>query len=148
ERVDLEGPDIRIPDLGLKVRGLAGLNRLCFVACGTSWQAALDGKYLVAGFARVPGQVVIAAETRSRHPGRDRRLRTGAFARPGEGPRRSHARAPGGQGALGAAGPHVGRTRAERCDSKGRGALRQLRSLPLPGTRAPLPPGPRGRPQA
>src|SRR5206468_907704 len=32
ERLDLETPDIRIPELGLKDRDLAGLNRLCFVA--------------------------------------------------------------------------------------------------------------------
>ena len=44
ERVDTEGPDIRIPELGLKDRELAGLNRLCFVASGTSWHAALVGE--------------------------------------------------------------------------------------------------------
>src|SRR2546422_8878464 len=38
ERVDHETPDVRIPELGLKDRELAGLNRLCLVACGASWQ--------------------------------------------------------------------------------------------------------------
>src|SRR5262249_9333190 len=38
ERADVEGPNFRIPELGLKDRELAGLNRLCFVACGASRQ--------------------------------------------------------------------------------------------------------------
>src|SRR5437879_13810902 len=68
ERVDAEGPDIRIPELGLKDRELIGLNRLCFVACGTSWHAGLVGKYLVEAFARLPVEVDIASEFRYRHP--------------------------------------------------------------------------------
>src|SRR2546426_10303927 len=68
ERVDPEGPDIRIPELGLKDRELAGLNRLCFVACGSSWHAALGGKYLVEAFARLPVEVHVASEIRYRQP--------------------------------------------------------------------------------
>src|SRR5438874_12014838 len=62
ERVDPEGPDIRIPELGLKDRELTGLSRLCFVACGTSWYAAHVGKYLVEAFARLPVDVDVAPE--------------------------------------------------------------------------------------
>ncbi len=43
DRVDPEAGEVRIPELGLTDRELAGLNRLCFVACGTSWHAALVG---------------------------------------------------------------------------------------------------------
>src|SRR5256712_11914391 len=83
ERVDAEGPDIRIPELGLKDRELAGLNRLCFVACGSSWHAALVGKYLVEAFARLPVEGDIASEFRYRRPGLDSRVLTVAISQSG-----------------------------------------------------------------
>src|SRR6267142_641830 len=84
ERVDTEAPDIRIPELGLKDRELAGLNRLCFVACGTSWHAALVGKYLVEEFARLPVEVDIASEFRYRRPVVDSRVLTVPISQSGE----------------------------------------------------------------
>ena len=84
ERLDLETPDIRIPELGLKDRDLAGLNRLCFVACGTSWHAALVGKYLVEEFARLPVEVDIASEFRYRRPVLDSRVLTVPISQSGE----------------------------------------------------------------
>jgi glutamine---fructose-6-phosphate transaminase (isomerizing) len=84
ERVDIEAPDIRIPELGLKDRDLAGLNRLCFVACGTSWHAALVGKYLVEEFARLPVEVDIASEFRYRRPVVDGRVLTVPISQSGE----------------------------------------------------------------
>jgi glucosamine--fructose-6-phosphate aminotransferase (isomerizing) len=84
ERVDPEGPDIRIPELGLKDRELAGLNRLCFVACGSSWHAALVGKYLVEAFARLPVEVDIASEFRYRRPVVDSRVLTVPISQSGE----------------------------------------------------------------
>jgi len=84
DRVDPEGPDIRIPELGLKDRELAGLNRLCFVACGTSWHAALVGKYLVEAFARLPVDVDIASEFRYRRPVLDGRVLTVPISQSGE----------------------------------------------------------------
>src|SRR5713226_8471887 len=84
ERVDPEGPDIRIPELGLKDRELAGLNRLCFVACGTSWHAALVGKYLVEALARLPVEVDVASEFRYRRPVVDGRVLTVPISQSGE----------------------------------------------------------------
>jgi glucosamine--fructose-6-phosphate aminotransferase (isomerizing) len=84
ERVDIEAPDIRIPELGLKNRELAGLNRLCFVACGTSWHAALVGKYLVEEFARLPVEVDIASEFRYRRPVVDSRVLAVPISQSGE----------------------------------------------------------------
>src|SRR2546427_7093537 len=84
ERVDPETPDIRIPELGLKDRELAGLNRLCLVACGTSWHAALVGKYLVEAFARLPVEADIASEFRYRRPVVDSRVLTVAISQSGE----------------------------------------------------------------
>ncbi len=74
ERVDREAGQIHIPELGLADRDLAGLNRLCFVACGTSLHAALVGKYLVEAFARLPVEVDVASEFRYRQPVLDGRV--------------------------------------------------------------------------
>src|SRR5713226_315030 len=84
ERVDPEVPDIRIPELGLKDRELAGLNRLCFVACGSSWHAALVGKYLVEALARLPVEVDVASEFRYRRAIVDGRVLTVPISQSGE----------------------------------------------------------------
>ena len=84
ERVDPDTGEIRIPELGLKDRELAGLNRLCFVACGTSWHAALVGKYLVEALARLPVEAEIASEFRYRRPVLDSRVLTVAISQSGE----------------------------------------------------------------
>jgi glutamine---fructose-6-phosphate transaminase (isomerizing) len=84
ERTDPEDYTIHIPELGLKDRDLAGLSRLCFVACGTSWHAALVGKYLVETFARLPVEVDIASEFRYRRPVLDGRVLTVPISQSGE----------------------------------------------------------------
>jgi glutamine---fructose-6-phosphate transaminase (isomerizing) len=84
ERVGPDGASIHIPELGLRDRDLAGLNRLCFVACGTSWHAALIGKYLVEAFARLPVDVDISSEFRYRRPVLDGRVLTVPISQSGE----------------------------------------------------------------
>ncbi len=84
DRVDPDTGEILVPELGLKDRDLAGLNRLCFVACGTSWHAALVGKYLVEEFARLPVEVDIASEFRYRRPVLDGRVLTVPISQSGE----------------------------------------------------------------
>jgi glutamine---fructose-6-phosphate transaminase (isomerizing) len=84
ERTDPDDQAIHIPELGLRDRDLAGLNRLCFVACGTSWHAALVGKYLVEAFARLPVEVDIASEFRYRQPIVDSRVLTVPISQSGE----------------------------------------------------------------
>src|SRR5262245_42282554 len=84
DRIDPDTGEILIPELGLKDRDLAGLNRLCFVACGTSWHAAQVGKYLVEEFARLPVEVDIASEFRYRRPVLDGRVLTVAISQSGE----------------------------------------------------------------
>ena len=83
-RLDPQEPDVQIPELGVKDRELAGLSRLCFVACGTSWHAALVGKYLVEAFARLPVEVDIASEFRYRRPVVDSRVLTVPISQSGE----------------------------------------------------------------
>jgi len=84
QRLDPHEPDIHIPEVGLKDREIAGLNRLCFVACGTSWHAALVGKYLVEAFARLPVEVDVASEFRYRRPVVDGRVLTVPISQSGE----------------------------------------------------------------
>ena len=84
ERTDSSCESVQIPELGLKDRDLAGLNRLCFVACGTSWHAGLVGKYLVESFARLPVEVDIASEFRYRRPVLDSRVLTVPISQSGE----------------------------------------------------------------
>jgi glutamine---fructose-6-phosphate transaminase (isomerizing) len=84
DRLDPNTGEIRIPELQLKDRELAGLNRLCFVGCGTSWHAALVGKYLVEEFARLPVEVDLASEFRHRNPVLDGRALTVAVSQSGE----------------------------------------------------------------
>ena len=84
ERTDPDAGEIHIPELGMKDRDLAGLSRLCFVACGTAWHAALVGKYLVEAFARLPVEVDIASEFRYRRPVFDGRVLTVPISQSGE----------------------------------------------------------------
>ncbi len=84
DRVDPDTGEVRVPELGLKDRDIAGLNRLCFLGCGTSWHAALVGKYLVEELARLPVEVDLASEFRYRHPVLDGRMLTVPISQSGE----------------------------------------------------------------
>ena len=55
--------------LGGVAEGLLRSARRChIIACGTSWNAGLAGKYLLENLARIPTQVTYAAEFRYAHP--------------------------------------------------------------------------------
>jgi glutamine---fructose-6-phosphate transaminase (isomerizing) len=84
ERVDEATGDVILPELGLSDEELARLRRVTFVACGTSWHAALVGKYLVESFARIPVDVEIASEFRYRGPVMDDRTLIVAISQSGE----------------------------------------------------------------
>ena len=55
-------------DLNLDDKALAAFDRIALVACGTSWHAALVGKYLIEQYCRIPVEVDIASEFRYRDP--------------------------------------------------------------------------------
>lgn len=44
------------------VSKLDDINRICFVACGTSYHASLTGKYLIESMAGIPTDVILASE--------------------------------------------------------------------------------------
>jgi glucosamine--fructose-6-phosphate aminotransferase (isomerizing) len=55
-------------DLGHAARFLARARRILLVACGTSWHAALIGKYMIEEVARIPVEVDYGSEFRYRQP--------------------------------------------------------------------------------
>jgi len=59
---------IYLEDLKLTDEELSSFEKLFLVACGTSWHAALIGKFLIEKFCRLPVEVDIASEFRYRDP--------------------------------------------------------------------------------
>jgi glucosamine--fructose-6-phosphate aminotransferase (isomerizing) len=67
-RVSLERGRIFLEDLHLSDDTLRAVEKVTIVACGTSWHAALVGKYLIETFARLPVEVDYGSEYRYRNP--------------------------------------------------------------------------------
>jgi len=65
-RLDPETGEVQLPEIGLSPDELKKISRIAFVACGTSWHAALVGKYWIEKYARIPVEVDIASEFRYR----------------------------------------------------------------------------------
>ncbi|HOC43005.1 MAG TPA: glutamine--fructose-6-phosphate transaminase (isomerizing) [Thermoanaerobaculales bacterium] len=66
--LDGERTGVVLDDQGFPPARLARLRRVHLVACGTSWHAALVGKFLIEGLAGVPTEVDYASEYRYRQP--------------------------------------------------------------------------------
>jgi len=67
-RLREEQGDVYLEDLSMGDAELNAVNRICIIACGTSWHAALVGKFLIEEHCRVPVEVDIASEFRYRNP--------------------------------------------------------------------------------
>lgn len=67
-RVDKDESAIFLKDLQLDTDDLKGFDKIFIVACGTSWHAALVGKFMLEKFCRIPVEVDIASEFRYRDP--------------------------------------------------------------------------------
>jgi glucosamine--fructose-6-phosphate aminotransferase (isomerizing) len=67
-RINEDHSGVFLADLGLDDIFLNDLERIYIVACGTSWHAALVGKFLLEKHARIPVEVDIASEFRYRDP--------------------------------------------------------------------------------
>ncbi|HDK17007.1 MAG TPA: glutamine--fructose-6-phosphate transaminase (isomerizing), partial [Nitrospirae bacterium] len=67
-RFSPEKGEVNIKEFSLKQSDLKKLKKVFLVACGTSWHAALVGKYMIEDMARVPCEVDIASEFRYRKP--------------------------------------------------------------------------------
>jgi glucosamine--fructose-6-phosphate aminotransferase (isomerizing) len=69
---------------GLSTRDLRDVERVCIVACGSSYHAAMVAKYAIEQWARVPTEVDIASEFRYRSPVLDHRTLTIGVSQSGE----------------------------------------------------------------
>ena len=67
-RISEEKDKVLLSELNLSDSELCQIDRIYIVACGTSWHAALGGKFLIEKFARIPVEVDIASEFRYRQP--------------------------------------------------------------------------------
>jgi glucosamine--fructose-6-phosphate aminotransferase (isomerizing) len=67
-RFTIETGEVNLEEFGLREEEIAAVDRIFIVACGTSWHAALVGKYLIEDMAKVPVEVDIASEFRYRNP--------------------------------------------------------------------------------
>jgi glucosamine--fructose-6-phosphate aminotransferase (isomerizing) len=57
-----------LEDLSLDPLALRKIQRICLIACGTSYHAALVGKFLIEEFSRIPVEADIGSEFRYRNP--------------------------------------------------------------------------------
>ncbi len=62
-RIDVERDDVSLDGIDLEAP-----RRIVFVACGTSFHAALVGEYMIEALARIPVEVELASEFRYRDP--------------------------------------------------------------------------------
>jgi glutamine---fructose-6-phosphate transaminase (isomerizing) len=67
-RIREEQGDVYLETISMTDDDLKAVDRICIIACGTSWHAALVGKFLIEEHCRVPVEVDIASEFRYRNP--------------------------------------------------------------------------------
>jgi glucosamine--fructose-6-phosphate aminotransferase (isomerizing) len=67
-RISLEEGEVHLEELGPAAERLRGADRAVLLACGTSWHAALVGKFLIEHLARIPAEVDYGSEFRYRQP--------------------------------------------------------------------------------
>ncbi|MCL2026127.1 MAG: glutamine--fructose-6-phosphate transaminase (isomerizing) [Leptospirales bacterium] len=67
-RIIPELGNARLDGLALTDEEISNIQRIIFIACGTSWHAGLIGEYLIEEYARIPVEVEYASEFRYRKP--------------------------------------------------------------------------------
>ena len=67
-RLNEDEGDVFLEDLKISDEELQSIERVVIIACGTSWHAALVGKFLIEEHCRIPVEVDIASEFRYRNP--------------------------------------------------------------------------------
>ncbi len=83
-KVSLESGELSFEADLLAPERIAGFDRVLLLACGTSWHAALIGKFLIEGMARLPVEVDYGSEFRYRSPVVDGRTLTIGISQSGE----------------------------------------------------------------
>ena len=67
-RVSVDTAQVFLDEVSITADELAALDRVTLVACGTSWHAALVGKFMIEELARIPVEVDYGSEFRYRNP--------------------------------------------------------------------------------
>jgi glucosamine--fructose-6-phosphate aminotransferase (isomerizing) len=67
-RVSLESVQTFLEEITISAADLAAIDKVTIVACGTSWHAALVGKFMIEELARIPVEVDYGSEFRYRNP--------------------------------------------------------------------------------
>lgn len=67
-RVSPETGKVLLPDLPFTKEDINGLDRICIVACGTSYHAGLVGKFMIEELSRMKVEVDLGSEFRYRDP--------------------------------------------------------------------------------
>ncbi len=67
-RVSLDSGEVLLEEANIPEDVLSKIERIHIVACGTSWHAALVGKFLIEDFARIPVEIDYGSEFRYRNP--------------------------------------------------------------------------------
>ncbi|MCE5333094.1 MAG: glutamine--fructose-6-phosphate transaminase (isomerizing) [Desulfobacteraceae bacterium] len=82
--IDLESREIHFAELNLDRNLLRQIDKVCLVACGTSYHAAMVAKYMIEALCRVPVEVDLASEFRSRNPVLNERVLLVVISQSGE----------------------------------------------------------------
>ncbi|MEE9218849.1 MAG: glutamine--fructose-6-phosphate transaminase (isomerizing) [Acidobacteriota bacterium] len=83
-RLSLDHGRVFLDEIGFKPERLRRFRKVHLVACGTSWHAALVGKFLLESLAGIPTEVDWASEFRYRDPITSRDVLTIAISQSGE----------------------------------------------------------------
>ncbi len=83
-RVSLDTGHVYLADMRISDEAFRNFTSVRAVACGTSWHAALAGKYMIEQLARIPVEVDYASEFRYRDPILDEKTLTIAITQSGE----------------------------------------------------------------
>jgi len=83
-RLSLEAGRVYLDEIALSAAELKAVRKINLLACGTSWHAALVGKFLIERLARVPVEVDTASEFRYRDPIVDAGMLTVVISQSGE----------------------------------------------------------------
>ena len=65
-RVSIDSGRVFLEEIGIADADMRGVNKVALIACGTSWHAALVGKFLIERFAGLPVEVDYGSEYRYR----------------------------------------------------------------------------------
>ena len=67
-RLNAESGQVNLAEFGTNAEEMKDIKKIFIVACGTSYHAAIIGKYMMEGLVRIPVEVDVASEFRYRQP--------------------------------------------------------------------------------